>query len=539
MNIPIFNNSDFEAPTPQNREGCGQYGDVYRLHMKHPSQEDNPVYAVKILKDHDFEGFKDEIKNIFKLNYKTIIHLHGITLDDPPYMITDYIPNGTVKACIDQIRLGVGVSSFLDNLAAKLILILGISFGMEYLHLNHVAHRDLKPENVLLDSNYYPIITDFGISTTFSNGMTMSTTNAIIGTPLYMAPEMLSLEIPRIDSKKSDVYSFGLTMYAILSNKIPFQDICDVTPFLLMQTIIDGRRPNLDSENIPESMKQLMKRCWANNPKDRPTFKEINDELLNIKDEVIRSNLVDEEGITKVIRFLNFCPRPKEDDDENTSNDETQPAHLEKHDEQRGQKYKEIGDSYYLGTTEVKQDYTKALSFYFRATLFENADAYYQIGLFYEKGYGVLVDYIKAMIYYKKAVSRGHVTSIVSIGNFYLKGLGVPKDLSKAFLFFKEAADKNDSFAQNIVGTFYERGLIVERDYLQAKEYYAKSAEQGDLSAKYNLGRLYYYGKGVKQDYTKAHRYFYSSKNQFSAFSHLQENLVYDDFSCTSFCGFC
>ena len=68
---------------------------------------------------------------------------------------------------------------------------------MKYLHEHGIIHRDLKPENILIDKNYYPKICDFGLARCFPLSLTNSykmTMTGQIGTPLYMAPELLMEE---------------------------------------------------------------------------------------------------------------------------------------------------------------------------------------------------------------------------------------------------------------------------------------------------------------------------------------------------------
>ncbi|KAK8883181.1 hypothetical protein M9Y10_045831 [Tritrichomonas musculus] len=79
----------------------------------------------------------------------------------------------------------------------KLINIYGIASDMSYLHEQNILHRDLKPENVLVDGYLYPKISDFGLSkiTDFlSISMNFQSQKGLKGTPIYMAPEILSNE---------------------------------------------------------------------------------------------------------------------------------------------------------------------------------------------------------------------------------------------------------------------------------------------------------------------------------------------------------
>ena len=97
----------------------------------------------------------------------------------------------------------------------RIKILLDIAKGIEYLHSNGILHRDIKPENVLvtsLDENEVVNgkLTDFGSSRNINLLMTNMTFTKGIGTPVYMAPEILNREKYK---KEADIFSFGVTMY--------------------------------------------------------------------------------------------------------------------------------------------------------------------------------------------------------------------------------------------------------------------------------------------------------------------------------------
>lgn len=104
-----------------------------------------------------------------KLNHPSIIKFYGInfhSFDNPnklePTIITQYLPNGSLKTMLDTEKL---------TITKKYISLLGISHAMKYMHQQDILHRDLKPENILIDDNYYPKICDFGLSRCFSEDL--------------------------------------------------------------------------------------------------------------------------------------------------------------------------------------------------------------------------------------------------------------------------------------------------------------------------------------------------------------------------------
>jgi serine/threonine protein kinase len=92
--------------------------------------------------------------------------------------------------------------------------------GLNYMHLQNITHRDIKPENILLvseDPDCFDIrIADLGFACEFDKN---SGLDLVLGTPLYMAPELVKHEKY---SEKVDVWSLGIITYQVLSGKTPF-----------------------------------------------------------------------------------------------------------------------------------------------------------------------------------------------------------------------------------------------------------------------------------------------------------------------------
>ena len=525
--MSIYQNSDFEAPIPgKNRIAEGSFGSVYRLHKINSNQFDPTLYAVKIPHETDFELFMDEIKAISKLKYKTIIHLYGITLDEPPYIILEYLPCGTIKKYINNAKK-MSNNFLFNNLANKMILIIGIALGMRYLHSKDIAHRDLKPENVLLDSNYYPVITDFGLSKTNSGTSCKSNSDGgWIGTTNYMAPELMDFSNNNINYKKTDVYAFAMTIYAILYNRIPFLEEIEADPNYVSfpRKIMNNLRPPLNDEIVSPSMNELIKRCWDGDQKDRPNFQEICECLLKEKDEMIKRGEISQEEEIRINNFIISC--------NDSSKEEIQNDFRSKKGINEGIELKKKGDKYFLGNG-VDKNLPKALVYYRQSSFYDNPDAYFAIGNFYEKGYSVDQDYVLAMTYYRKAADKGNIEALFSIGNFYKRGKGVPKDYTEAMNYFQQSWEKGNSNGLNMIGYLYEKGLGVEKNYEKAMEYYQKAANEKNAQAMYNVGILYYSGRGVKRDYSKALQYFDKAAKEDFTIAQDAYVGIFNNISCT------
>lgn len=156
-------------------------------------------------------------------------------------------------------------------------VVLGIVRGMRYLHEEQsIVLRDLKPANIGFDANTGQVrLFDFGMSRHLKE--CVLETQDVVGTPRYMAPEVM---LAQGTSFASDVYSFGVLLYEICSLQIAFSKQRSLEDF--QKHVVDAQaRPNVNV--IPcLALRDLIVSCWAHNPKDRPTFAEIQPQLLEI-----------------------------------------------------------------------------------------------------------------------------------------------------------------------------------------------------------------------------------------------------------------
>uniref|UniRef100_A0A0D9WGX2 non-specific serine/threonine protein kinase n=1 Tax=Leersia perrieri TaxID=77586 RepID=A0A0D9WGX2_9ORYZ len=145
--------------------------------------------------------------------------------------------------------------------------------GVSYCHYMKICHRDLKLENVLLDGSKAPRlkICDFGYS---KSSVLHSRPKSAVGTPAYIAPEILDLQ--EYDGKLADVWSCGVTLYVMLVGAYPFEDKDD--PKNLMKTVKLIREVEYE---IPEQVhistdcRELISRIFVSDPSERITMQEI------------------------------------------------------------------------------------------------------------------------------------------------------------------------------------------------------------------------------------------------------------------------
>lgn len=157
----------------------------------------------------------------------------------------------------------------------KFICLLGITDAMRYLHMHGIIHRDLKPQNILIDRNFTPRIYDFGFARVLSksNEKTMSKG---IGTPIYMAPELL--EGRDNYTEAVDVFAFSMIAYELITGNLPYSELEPIESLALTLRIMNGYRPTFP-QHVNEKMKNLISSCWSHNDNDRPSFDKIFSQL--------------------------------------------------------------------------------------------------------------------------------------------------------------------------------------------------------------------------------------------------------------------
>ena len=120
----------------------------------------------------------------------------------------------------------------------------------------------------------------------------------------YSSPEVLDASSENeYNGEKADIYSFGMTLYSIIYNKIPFNEIKQRTKIIL--EILRGKRPVLNDENELKSLNELIKRCWDAEPDKRPNFEEITKILLKEKSILEASKKIEAKKVNNLIEFCN------------------------------------------------------------------------------------------------------------------------------------------------------------------------------------------------------------------------------------------
>lgn len=257
------------------RIGRGSFGEVFHAHWG------GTEIAVKKLPKHMLasakflEDFAQEITIMAKLRHPNVIQFLGVATDKVSlYMLTEYMPRGSLYDVIHDPEQGTRVCAAprasdpsIAALPLELImsLMLDTARGMTYLHKINIVHRDLKSHNLLVDQHFVIRICDFGLSRLFEESQSTMTA---CGTPCWTAPEVLRNEHY---TPKADVYSFAVVLWECLAREDPF---AGMPPFHVVFAVgTKGARPDVLFD--PSPLSQLMVRCWAEAPEERPSFLDI------------------------------------------------------------------------------------------------------------------------------------------------------------------------------------------------------------------------------------------------------------------------
>jgi len=262
--------------------GEGGFGVVYKGSL--PNGQD---IAVKRLSQSSRQGIgelKNELVLIANLQHKNLVRLIGVCLqEDEKLLVYEYMPNRSLDTFLFDSEKRKEL-----HWGKRFTIINGIARGLQYLHedsLLKIVHRDLKASNILLDADMNPKISDFGLARLFGGDQSQDTTNRVVGTYGYMAPEYA---LRGQYSIKSDIYSFGVLMLEILTgrkNSDSYNSDQSVDlPSLIwehwtMKSVMEMIDPYMSGDSSQDEILRCVHiglSCVQEDPADRPNISTIN-----------------------------------------------------------------------------------------------------------------------------------------------------------------------------------------------------------------------------------------------------------------------
>ncbi len=249
--------------------GSGGMADVYKA-MDHRL---NRFVAVKVLKqeyssDTKFvTKFRAEAQSVAGLSHPNVVGVYDVGEDSELYYIVMELVEGiTLKKYIEK-------KGKLD-IKEALGITIQIAQGLEAAHSSHIIHRDIKPQNIIISREGRVKVTDFGIAKAASSN---TITSNAMGSVHYISPEQARGGF--ID-EKSDIYSLGITMYEMISGRVPFTG--DSTVTIALAHIHEEAVPlSTLVPRVPKSVEMIVNKCMQK--KQELRYKSVSELIEDLK----------------------------------------------------------------------------------------------------------------------------------------------------------------------------------------------------------------------------------------------------------------
>jgi serine/threonine protein kinase len=242
------------------------------------------VAVKRLLHAHDGANLpvlEREVAILTRLRHPNVVQCLGalLSVGQRPCIVLELLEGGCLADALYKARPTLSEGS-------KMELMRQLAAALTYLHSRQpaVVHRDCKPQNVLLDRERKTAkLTDFGISHLAQTQLSTQTVN--VGTPAYTAPEVFDPPPGASEPTKLDVYSFAMTLWETLAGQPPFSDCA--SPMQIMFIVAKGIRPDVKALRCSVAVRTLLSRCWAKEPAERPTMREVLDMLDPVAAEAV------------------------------------------------------------------------------------------------------------------------------------------------------------------------------------------------------------------------------------------------------------
>ncbi|CAL9005717.1 unnamed protein product [Prunus brigantina] len=264
----------------KNKLGEGDFGMVFKGKLR-----SGHFGAIKMLSKSKANGedFISEVATIGRIHHVNVVQLVGYCVEGSKRaLVYEFMQNGSLDKYIYS-KQGNNLVSYKKMYDISL----GVARGVEYLHQGcdmQILHFDIKPHNILLDENFVPKISDFGLAKLYPTVNSIVSLTAARGTMGYMAPELFYKNIGGV-SYKADVYSFGMLLMEMGSKRKNLNARAEHSsqiyfPSWVYDQYKEGKE--LEMEDITEEEKKIVKKmvitalwCIQMKPSDRPAMNEV------------------------------------------------------------------------------------------------------------------------------------------------------------------------------------------------------------------------------------------------------------------------
>ncbi|KAF7830690.1 putative glycerophosphodiester phosphodiesterase, protein kinase RLK-Pelle-LRK10L-2 family [Senna tora] len=260
--------------------GEGGFGTVYKGKLRSGDH-----VAIKMLGKSKTDGreFINEVASIGRIHHVHVVRLVGFCVEGSKRaLVYEFMPNGS----LDKYIFSKEESVFLSYKQIHEIS-LGVARGITYLHHGcdmQILHFDIKPHNILLDDNFIPKVSDFGLARLYPVDDSIVTLTAARGTLGYIAPELFYKNIGGV-SYKADVYSFGMLLMEMASRRRNLNPHAERSSQLYFPLWIYDQfteEKDIEIEDLTQEEKDLAKKmlivalwCIQLKPIDRPSMNKV------------------------------------------------------------------------------------------------------------------------------------------------------------------------------------------------------------------------------------------------------------------------
>ncbi|MBX3400844.1 MAG: protein kinase [Gemmataceae bacterium] len=214
---------------------------------------DVPTDAIEVVR------FYAEAEVVAAIQHPNVVQVFEFSqVDGRPYMAMEYLPGGTLSSRLTTPTSVVDAAALVELLAR----------AVQAAHEQGVVHRDLKPGNVLFDAEGQPRITDFGLAKRVASNLTR--TQAVMGTPAYMAPEQASGRT-KYAGPAADIYALGVILYECLVGEPPCGRDGDSWEIINRVLFHPVPPPRTLRANIPADLERVCLKCLEKDPAFRYT----------------------------------------------------------------------------------------------------------------------------------------------------------------------------------------------------------------------------------------------------------------------------
>lgn len=251
------------------RIGSGGMSDVYKAKC----HKLNRYVAIKVLKPEYSEDktfvskFRAEAQAAAGLMHANIVNVYDVGEENGIYYIVMELVEGiTLKKYIEK----KGVLGVREAVS----IAIQVAQGIDAAHKHNIVHRDIKPQNIIISKEGKVKVTDFGIARAASSNTINS---SVMGSVHYISPEQAR---GGYSDEKSDIYSFGITLYEMLTGKVPFEG--DTTVAIALQHIQDEIvSPRQYVPEIPVSVEKIVLKCTQKRTERR--YQNMTDLIADLK----------------------------------------------------------------------------------------------------------------------------------------------------------------------------------------------------------------------------------------------------------------